>query len=322
MEGFYLVSFLHLHSSNSSPLTRVRSTLSKAVSVQLELKTLEDSREKQWKMHRSKAYQSASLIGVHKTFEELRKKTDSKIYDARKQLNRAFDKLACYPLDGLPTPSQDDAREVELEQVRAYVNQIHAWLEEIRPMVEKRDDAHRQAEAQRQQAEDEQKKRAEEEVALAKARLDKAKWAPITSERVLMGELRDLTENLVDRATDLEEGMEDLRNGSASAAEVVSRLLGERGYQRQGELDAARLSQTPSEEGEVRPERPAPPRSYEELQEDVAKLKKRFKKAHREFSENAKKLARHEESTLARKRDYHELAMDNVNLNLKVREVG
>ncbi|KAI1794567.1 hypothetical protein LXA43DRAFT_1091632 [Ganoderma leucocontextum] len=296
-------------------------TLSKAVSLQLELKALEESREKQRKMHRSKAYQSASLVGVHKTFEELHKATDDKISQARKQLNRCLDKLMRYPLDGLPVPSQDDTREAELEQVRVYVTQIQGWLEEIRPMVEKRQETYQQAEEQRQQVEEEQKKAAEEAEARAKAQLNKAKWAPITSERVLMAELRALAEDLDDRATDLEEGMDELRNESASAAEVVSRVLEERGYQKQSGLDAPRISQTPSEEGEVRPERPAPPRSYEELLEDVTKLKKRFKKANREFVESAEKFERHEQSTLARKRDYHELARDNANLNLKVQEL-
>ncbi len=291
------------------------------MSLQLELKTLEESREKQWKMHRSKAYQSASLAGVHKTFEGLRKATDDKISEARKQLDRALDKLSRYPLDGLPAPSQDDTREAELEQVRAYVTQIHAWLEEIRPMVEKRQEVHLQAEQQRQQDE-EAKKAAEEAEARAKAQLNKAKWDPITSERVLMGELRALVEDLDGRATDLEEGMDDLRHEGANAAEVVSRLLEEGGYQRQGGLNEPRISQTPSEEGEVRPERPPPSRSYEELQEDVAKLKKRFKKANREFAESSKKLGRHEQSTLARKRDYFELAMDNASLNMQMQEVG
>ncbi|PIL24188.1 hypothetical protein GSI_13941 [Ganoderma sinense ZZ0214-1] len=296
-------------------------TLSKAVSLQLELKTLEDSREKQRKMHRSKAYQSASLVGVHKTFEELHKATDDKISDARKDLNRALDKLSRYPLDGLPAPSQDDARETELEQVRAYVSQTHAWLEEIRPIVEKRLEAHHQAVQQRQQAEEEAKKAAEEAEERAKAQLNKAKWVPITSERVLMGELRELVENLDGRATDLEEGLDELRHESANPAEVVSRLLEERGYQKQGEL-GPRLSQTPSEEGEVRPEPPAPPKSYEELQKDMSKLKRRFKKADRDFAESAKKLGRHEQSTLARKRDYFELARDNASLNIKLQELA
>ncbi|KAM5534090.1 hypothetical protein V8D89_012271 [Ganoderma adspersum] len=297
-------------------------TLSKAVSLQLQLKTLEDSHEKQRKMHRSKAYQSASLVGVHKTFEELRKTTDDKISEARKHLDRVLDKLARYPLDGLPAPSQDDTRETELEQVRAYVSQIHAWLEEIRPMVEKRHEVHQQAEEQRRLAEEEAKRAAEEAEARAKAQLNKAKWAPITSERVLMGELRALAEDLDNRATDLEEGIDELRHESANAAEVVSQLLEERGFQKQGELGLPRISRTPSEEGEVRLERPPPPRSYEELQEDVAKLKKRFKKANREFTESAKKLGRYDQSTMARKRDYFELARDNATLNLQVQKLA
>ena len=273
-------------------------------------------------MHRSKAYLSASLAGVHKTFEELRKTTDDKISEARKHLDQVLDKLARYPLNGLPAPSQDDTRETELEQVRAYVSQIHAWLEEIRPMVEKRHEIHQQAEEQRRLVEEEAKKATEEADARAKAQLDKAKWAPITSERVLMGELRALAEDLDNRATDLEEGIDELRHESANAAEVVSQLLEEWGLQKQGEFGPPRISQTPSEEGEVRPERPPPPRSYEELQEDVAKLKKRFKKANREFTESTKKLGRYDQSAMVRKRDYYALAMDNTTLNLQVQQVG
>ena len=137
-----------------------------------------------------------------------------------------------------------------------------------------------------------------------------------------MGELRALAEDLDNRATDLEEGIDELRHESANAAEVVSQLLEEWGLQKQGEFGPPRISQTPSEEGEVRPERPPPPRSYEELQEDVAKLKKRFKKANREFTESTKKLGRYDQSAMVRKRDYYALAMDNTTLNLQVQQVG
>ena len=318
------------YNSSSTPITNpaVYSTLSKAVSLQLQLRVQEETREKQRKLQYSKAYQSGSMRDVHQRLEKLRAVTESTIVEKRKQLDGCLDRLARYPLEGLPAPSPDDgARESEFQLVRDYVSQINGWLDQIRPMVQQHQEAFRQAEERREREEEatrrasEERRRAEEEAeALARAQLDKAKWAPINSERVLMAEIRALAENLEEHVTDLEYGVEELRNGGPAVEAVVLQKLEARGYK--PPVPPSVRAQSSIEDGEVVQERSPPPRSVEELKKDVVEFKERLEKATGSVDENMKELDARKKRVLAQKRDYHELARDNATLSLKVDEAS
>ncbi|TBU65605.1 hypothetical protein BD310DRAFT_943165 [Dichomitus squalens] len=297
--------------------------LSRAVTLQLELRTHEDKREKQRKLQHSRAYQSGSMVDVHRRLEKMRANTESTIAEKRKHLDACLDKLVRYPLQGLPVPSpEDNTRENELQLVRDYVSQINGWLDQIRPMVQQHQEALKQAqemrqreEEERRKAEEEKRKAHEEAEALAKTQLDKAKWAPIDSERVLMSELKSMMENMDERVTDLECGVDDLRNEGPGVKDIVLQKLEERGYKQKS---APLRAQSSIEDGEVVPE---PPRSLKELKEEVTDLRTRFEKANGDVAKSMEELEARKQRGLAQKRDYYELARDNASLSLKVDEL-
>ncbi|RPD66347.1 hypothetical protein L226DRAFT_609206 [Lentinus tigrinus ALCF2SS1-7] len=302
-------------------------TLSSAICSNIDIRTLQQTRQQVKRLHNSKLIASASQVAAHARLNELDSDAVTQLQQARARYDTAIKHLMRYPLEGLPPPSDNDPRMKDAENVRRHVEDIRNWMakmnesiSELQETIQDVQDAQRRIEEENRQIEEEQKRAAAEAEIEAEKQRAVQKWVPINSTRKAVTEVEERVTSLEERVADLEYDLEYLRETTPSTGDVVLQRLVELGICKSTEPPAGQLERQESlEEGEMPFVPPPPPKSNEELTEECERLGKRLDEYSIVAEHGQQQLKELQERRFTRDRSYHELAGDNARLALTIR---
>ncbi|KAI0673010.1 hypothetical protein C8Q78DRAFT_1077313 [Trametes maxima] len=271
--------------------------LTRAVSLNIELGKLKETRARQRQLQHSQAFKSASLAVAHARIDEIRKDHEAKLRRTEKRLEDYIGKLAQFPQDG-PSGTVDSAVPPEVRGVEQWVEGVNAWMESVRPFVQQYEDAVRAANEARaeREAEAEAESRRQEErrsrVAALAARVD----------------------GLEETMTELELQMEEMRIGGPPVEDVVSDVLG-RWEQQMG----IRLPD-PDVDADAGSGR-SPPKTEAEVAEEYARLEQALAACVQGQAATEELVKEQKARNVAKSLVYHHLAGDQAQMQLQLTEL-
>ncbi|KAI0647258.1 hypothetical protein C8Q79DRAFT_615840 [Trametes meyenii] len=283
-------------------------TLTRAVSLSIELHELKETRARQRQLQHSQAFKSASLVVAHARIDNVRKEHEAKLRRTEKRYEDSVGRLSQFPQDG-PSGTADPAVPPEVQNVEQWAEGVNAWVESVRPIVQRYEEAVRaaiQARAEREAAADAEAKQHEEARSRSKTVLERV-------------------ENLEETMTDLEHEMEDLRTNGPPLEDIISNVLSRVEQQLGIRLSEpgtdGRRSQSSTEEGEVRAERRPLRQTEAEVAEECARLERALGACAESQATTARLVEEQKARNVAKDFAYHQLAADHAQMQMQLAEV-
>ncbi|KAI9057871.1 hypothetical protein FKP32DRAFT_1597829 [Trametes sanguinea] len=283
--------------------------LAKAVALKIDLYSLEETRQKQRSLQHTPQYLSASMVAVHAQIEKTRAEHDAKLRRTQKKFDELMERLARFPTSG-PSTVLEPGTSPELESVRSYVAQTNAWLDTVKLAVQQYEESARaEAEARR---EAEQRAKAEAEERAAAAEEARKRVAAVTTR----------ADDLDEKMTDLEFEFDELRVVPLDVDKVVSKLLVQVAEELNLTVHLPPRSQRQPEEGELPPTPPPPVKTEKELAEECERLERGLVECRALLDGLLKQVEDQKARNVPKDLVYHQLAVDNTKMELRLQEVS